>query len=169
MMKSERLAVSLACGAVVAIWNCFASAAPPEHNAGPKTPPSLANRLRTQLKYGTPKDKESALDAIRELKPIALIPDVIKAIDDATELPRPAAPWGKAGWGFVGHQAATVMGEIARSIDGVEIGMNAGQRPYQAYSFHNDHSDGAKKLKDSGRLSEVKKNWSKWWHARQQK
>jgi hypothetical protein len=168
MMKPASLAVSLVCGTIVFFWSCFASAGPPEHNSA-KPPPSLAEQLRAQLKDGTPKEKEAALDAIRELKPIALIPDVIKAIDDATELPRPAAPGGKAGWGFVGHQAATVMGEIARSIDGVEIGMSAGQRPYQAYSFHNDQSDGAKKLKDSGRLSEVKKNWSKWWDAHQQK
>jgi hypothetical protein len=133
-------------------------------------PPGLdiVNRLRDALKSGTPAEKEAALNMIRDLKPITLIPDLIEAIEDATELPNHVSGECKTGWGFVGHQAATVLGEIARGIDGVEVGMKPGQRAYQSYSFHNDLEQGAK-MKKSGRLSEVRKNWSKWWDAHQQK
>jgi hypothetical protein len=124
----------------------------------------IASRLRESLKSGTPTEKEAALDMIRALKPIELIPDVIDAIEDPTALPLHVTPKCKTGWGFVSHQASTVIGEIARDIDGITIGMNPGNRAYQFYSFHNDLADGAK-LKASGRLSKVRNNWSKWWDA----
>ena len=125
----------------------------------------IVNRLRDALKSGTPAEKEAALDMIRALKPIALIPEVIEAIEDATVLPLPLPPVKcRSGYGFVGHQAASVMGEMARDIDGVVIGMKPGDRAYRSYSFHDDLEQGAK-MKESGRLSEVRKNWAKWWDA----
>jgi hypothetical protein len=124
---------------------------------------NIMNELRNALKNGTPKEKEVALDMIRALKPIALIPDVIEAIEDPTVLPDDVSAKCKTGWGFVGHQATTVLGEIARVLDGVEIGMKPNMRGYKPYSFHDDQSEGSKKLKESGRLAEVKKNWAKWW------
>lgn len=124
----------------------------------------IVNRLRDALKSGTPSEKESALDTIRDLKPIKLIPEVIEAIEDPTPLPDHVSRDCKTGWVFVGHQAATVMGEIARDIDGVAVGMKPADRPYQPYSFHNDLDQGDK-LKAAGRLSEVRKNWARWWDA----
>jgi hypothetical protein len=58
------------------------------------------------------------------------------------------------------------MGEIARDIDGVTVGMKPGERPYRSYSFHDD-LDRGDKLKAAGRLSEVRKNWTRWWNATQ--
>lgn len=122
------------------------------------------NRLRDSLRDGTPAEKEAALDMIRELKPIKLIPDVIAAIEDSTALPDHVTPKCRTGWGFVGHQAATVMGELARDIDGIEVGMKPGNRSYQSYSFHNDLDQGTK-MKESGRSAAVRKIWAGWWDA----
>jgi hypothetical protein len=134
--------------------------------ADPPKPADIPGQLRHALKDGTPAEKEAALDTIRALKPLALVPDVIAAIEDDTPLPDHVSRDCKTGWVFVGHQAATVMGEIARAVDGVEIGMKPGQRSYQAYSFHNDLGQGAK-LKKAGRLAEVRKNWAGWWDNQQ--
>jgi hypothetical protein len=101
---------------------------------------------------------------IRGLKAIALIPKIIEAIEDSTALPDHAAPDCKTGWVFVGHQAASVLAEIARAIDGTEIGMKPGQRAYRSYSFHDDLESGDK-MQKTGRLSEVRRNWAKWWDA----
>jgi hypothetical protein len=124
----------------------------------------IVNRFRDALKDGTPAEKEAALDMIRGLKPIALIPEVIEAIEDPTALPDHVTPDCKTGWVFVGHQAASVLAEMARAIDGNEVGMKPGQRAYHSYSFHDDLEDGAK-MQKAGRLSEVRKNWAKWWDA----
>jgi RNA polymerase sigma factor (sigma-70 family) len=82
------------------------------------------NKLREQLKTGTPREKSAALATIRASKLTHLIPDLIEAIEDPATLPRDA----DTGWGFVGHQAASVLGELARSIDGIEVGMGPGTR-----------------------------------------
>jgi len=145
------------------------AAEPPASPAQTKKPSSLpdldiVNRLREGLKSGTPAEKETALNLIRDLKPIKLIPEVIEAIEDPTPLPAPASRDCKASWGFVGHQAASVMAEMARDIDGISVGMKPGDRAYQSYSFHNDLDQG-EKLKAAGRLSEVRNNWAKWWDA----
>jgi hypothetical protein len=42
--------------------------------------------------------------------------------------------------------------------------MKPGQRAYRSYSFHDDLEDGIK-MQKAGRLSEVRKNWAKWWDA----
>jgi len=115
-------------------------------------------KLREHLMSGTPAQKSAALAAILESKPTRLMADVIAAIEDTTSLPRD----GDAGWGFVGHQAATVMAKWAQSIDGIELGGQPGLRPYTAYSFHMDQGDGGEALRKAGRLAEVRKNWAEW-------
>jgi hypothetical protein len=122
----------------------------------------IVNRLRDALKSGTPAEKEAALEMMRALKPIALIPEIIQAIEDPTALSDHSTPDCKTGWVFVGHQAASVMAELARAIDGVEVGMQPGQRPYRSYSFHEDLESGDE-MKKAGRLLEVRQNWAKWW------
>ncbi len=124
----------------------------------------IVNRLRDAVKSGTPAEKEAALEMIRGLKPIALIPEIIEAIEDPTTLPDHSTPDCRTGWVFVGHQAASVLAEMARAIDGVEVGMKPGQRAYRSYSFHDDLESGDK-MRKSGRLSEVRKNWAEWWNA----
>lgn len=111
--------------------------------------------LRKDLKKGTPEQKEHALGAIMELGAIHLLPDVMEAIEDPTPLPRD----GDTGWGFVGHKAASAMWRIAQMIDGVDLK----ERGYRAYSFWYDSGDGGAKLKATGRLAEVRRNWEKWW------
>ncbi|AMV25873.1 ECF RNA polymerase sigma factor SigE [Gemmata sp. SH-PL17] len=108
--------------------------------------------LRKKLRSGTPEEKQRALTTIHDLQAIKLIPDVIEAIVDPTALPRE----GDTGWGFVGHQAATVMCELARVLDGTD---RHGRRDY---TFHDDQYKGGEKLKELGRLEEVRKNWSRW-------
>jgi hypothetical protein len=44
----------------------------------------IINRLRDALESGTPGEKEAALEMIRALKPISLIPETIQAIEDPT-------------------------------------------------------------------------------------
>ena len=122
----------------------------------------IVNRLRDAHKSGTPTEKEAALEMIRGLKPLALIPEIIEAIEDPTALPDHTTPDCKTGWVFVGHQAASVLAEMARAIDGIEVGMKPGQRAYRSHSFHDDVESG-EKMQKSGRLSEVRKNWAKWW------
>jgi hypothetical protein len=100
----------------------------------------IVTELRSALKSGTPKEKEAALDMIRALKPMALTPDIIEAIEDTTVLADHVTPDCRTDWGFVGHQAATVIGEMARAIDGVEVGLKPTMRGYKPYSFHNDQS-----------------------------
>lgn len=126
----------------------------------------IVNRLRDALKSGTPREKESALEMIRALKPISLIPEIIQAIEDPTALPDHSTPDCKTGWVFVGHQAASVLAELARAIDGVEVGMQPSQRSYRSFSFHEDLESGDK-MQKAGRLFEVRKNWQKWWDATQ--
>jgi hypothetical protein len=111
--------------------------------------------LRRDMESGTPIEKQNALNVVRDLKPLALVPNIIKAIEDATALPRD----GDTGWGFVGHQAATIMGEIAQTIDGLDVKAR-GRVPY---SFFNDEYKGSEELKKLGRLLEVRNNWNKWW------
>jgi hypothetical protein len=82
----------------------------------------------------------------------------MKAIEDPTSLPR----HGDTGWGFVGHQAATVTWKIAQTLDGIDLD----ERGYRAYSFHYDSTEGGEKLKATGRLAEVRRNWEKWWRNR---
>jgi RNA polymerase sigma factor (sigma-70 family) len=132
---------------------------------GAPEPPEAEKKLREQLKKGTPAEKSDALRVIRQDKLTALIPDLIEAIEDPTPLPRD----GDTGWGFVGHQAASVLGEIARSLDGVPVGLGPANRPYERYSFHTDSGEGGAKLKESGRLAEVRKNWADWWEAQRRK
>lgn len=147
----------------------FSVPAKPDDAAAKKPVPipaglDVVNRLREAVKRGTPAEKEAALDMIRALKPLALIPEVIDAIEDPTALPDHVTPDCKTGWGFVGHQAASVLAELARAIDGIEVGMKPGQRPYYLYSFHDDLEAGVK-MQKAGRLAEVRKNWARWWDA----
>ncbi|MBP3956351.1 sigma-70 family RNA polymerase sigma factor [Gemmata sp. G18] len=125
---------------------------------GPAPAPAPAagdlDGLRKKLRSGTPEEKRQALTTIRDLQAIRLIPDVIEAVADPTALPRE----GDTGWGFVGHQAATVMVELARAVDGTD---RAGRRDY---TFHDDQYKGGEKLKELGRLEDVRKNWARW-HA----
>jgi len=114
--------------------------------------------LRRSLEAGSPAQKERALEIIMELGAVRLIPEVINAIEDPTPLPR----HGDTGWGFVGHEAATAMGKIAQMIDGQDLK----DRGYRAYSFWDDSGDGGAKLKSSGRLAEVRRNWEKWWRSK---
>jgi hypothetical protein len=114
--------------------------------------------LRQDLEQGTPEQKERAIEAIDALGAVRLLPEVMKAIEDPTSLPR----HGDTGWGFVGHEAATVMGKIAQTLDGVDLK----QRGYRAYSFWDDSGDGGAKLKAAGRLAEVRRNWEQWWRDR---
>lgn len=149
---------------------CLASLGIPCRGAEPAAPVpiprglDLLNRLRDALKTGTPAEKEAALDMIRDLKPIRLVPELIAAVGDPTSLPDHTTPDCKTGWSFVGHQAATVMAEIARDIDGVHVGNRPGERPVRAYSFSNDLDQGPK-MEAAGRLAEVRGNWAKWWDA----
>src|ERR1041385_2276194 len=121
---------------------------PPRSNA------DILEVLREDLETGTPLEKQRALESIMALGAIRLLPDVMKAIEDPTPLPRD----GDTGWGFVGHQAATAMERLAQMIDGVDLK----QRGYRAYSFHDDSGDGGAALKASGRLAEVCRNWEQW-------
>jgi hypothetical protein len=120
--------------------------------------PDVLQRLRHDLKKGTPEQKERALKTIVELKAVTLVPDVMEAIEDPTPLPQHE----DTGWGFVGHEAATVMARIAQSMDGLDLK----ERGYRAYSFWDDSGDGGEKLKAAGRLAEVRRNWEKWWRDR---
>ena len=65
---------------------------------------------------------------------------------------------------FVGHQAASVLAEMARAIDGIEVGRRPGQRDPRAYSFR-DGLEAGDKMQKAGRLSQVRGNWAKWWDA----
>lgn len=152
----------MALGLVLALspWLSHSKAQPPNNALPTSLAPNTADLLRRSLKNGTPQEKWNALNIIRDLKPIQLIPEVIEAIGDPTPLPRE----GDTGWGFVGHQAASAMGEIARAIDGVEVETRG--QGYHAYSFHGDMYKGGQKLKELGRLSEVGSNWAKWWDSR---
>ena len=121
---------------------------PPRYNA------DIVEILRKDLETGTPLQKQRALETIMALGAIRLLPDVMKAIEDPTPLPRD----GDTGWGFVGHEAATATCRLAQMIDGVELK----QRGYSAYSFHDDSGDGGAALKASGRAPEVRRNWEQW-------
>ena len=81
-----------------------------------RVPPSLyssavAEDLRVKLQSGGPEQKERALEAIMALGAVRLLPEAIGAIEDPTPLPR----HGDTGWGFVGHEAATVVGTSVNS------------------------------------------------------
>src|ERR1043166_520306 len=121
---------------------------PPRYNA------DILEVLRKDLETGSPLEKQRALETIMALGAIRLLPEVVKGIEDPTPLPRD----GDTGWGFVGHEAATAMGRLAQMIDGVDVK----QRGYRAYSFHDDEGNGGAKLKASGRLAEVRRNWEQW-------
>jgi hypothetical protein len=119
---------------------------------------ALVKQARQQLKNGTPEEKETALELVRALKSLELIPEVIEAIEDPTPLPR----HDDTSWGFVGHQAATVLAEIAQRIDGIDRRGSG----HDAYSFFTDASEGGEQLKKLGRLAEVRKSWTSWWKER---
>jgi hypothetical protein len=120
--------------------------------------PDVLNILRNDLQKGTPEQKEHALETFMELGAVRLLPEVMKAIEDPTPLPQHE----DTGWGFVGHEAATAMWEIAQTLDGFDLK----ERGYRAYSFYDDSGDGGAKLKAAGRLAEVRRNWEKWWRDR---
>ena len=122
--------------------------------------PELLHRSITcALISGTPEQKERALEFIRIMRSVAFVHEVIEAIDDPTPLPR----HGDTGWGFVGHQAATTMGELAFQLDRIPIE----RRGRRAYSFFDDMYKGGAALQKSGRLGEVHGNWTDWWTKRQ--
>lgn len=111
--------------------------------------------LRVALLSGTPLERQAALQLVRDLQAVRLIPEVIQLIEDATPLPRQ----GDTGWGFVGHQAASVMGTLAVAIDRPEMT----DRETPAFSFHDDQYKGGEALRAAGRLKEVRLNWDRWW------
>ena len=113
-------------------------------------------KLRQAIRNGTPEEKEKALERFADEKIVELVPDVIEAIADPTKLPE----HGDTGWGFVGHEAGTLMVRISADYDGVPYQ----QSGYTNWSFHND-SAGGKELQESGRLDEVRANWRTWWAA----
>lgn len=129
----------------------------PVNTAGIGLPASieLADKLGRVLRDGTGEEKARALDIIRTMKSVAFIPELIEAIDDPTPSPRE----GDTGWGFTGHHAATVLGEIAYALDGVRIET----RGRAAYSFFDDSYEGGAALAQSGRLARVRSNWEHWW------
>lgn len=148
---------------IIAACNNYLKTVTAENALPTNVPPNTLDLLRKSLKNGTALEKEAALNVIRDLKSIKLIPEIIEAIEDPTPLPRHE----DTGWGFVGHQAASVIGEIAQAIDGKDA-KTRGQG-YDTYSFHNDQYKGGQKLKEIGRLSEVRANWAKWWQSHQSK
>ena len=114
----------------------------------------LVASLRQALHAGTPTERSQAMTAIRELKAIAFLQEIVALADDPTPLPRE----GDTGWGFVGHQAASLLSELAvamRRMSREEMGTNA-------YSFHGDQWRGGDALKRAGRLAEVRTNWQRW-------
>lgn len=88
---------------------------------------------------------------------IALIPEVIDAIDDESLAPRD----DDTGWEFTGHHAATVLAEMAYILDGITIEKRGRAR----HSFHDDAYKGGERLRELGRLQEVRANWETWWQA----
>lgn len=121
----------------------------------PMPPELFINKLQTHLRSGSPEQKQRALEYVQAFRSIRLIPDAIEAVADTTPLPRD----GDTGWGFVGHQAASVLGRLAHCFDGITIE----KRGLREFSFHNDMYKGGEKLKASGRLDDVRKNWRAWW------
>jgi hypothetical protein len=122
---------------------------------GAETKAAQVEKLRRAIKSGTPVEKQAALNQFGEERIVALIPDAIEAITDITELPRD----GDTGWGFVGHQASSLLrAQIAPAAFGQDLW---GEQ--HKYSFHDDMFKGGKALRDSGRLKEVQDNWRAWW------
>lgn len=111
--------------------------------------------ITTKLKHGTPAEKEQALYKFRDGKVLDAVPDVIAAVSDATVSPR----HDDTGWGFVGHQAASMLQIVARSLDGIDIK----ERGRKEFSFFDDQYKGGEQLKQEGRLQEVQGNWQNWW------
>ena len=148
-------------GGLLGCQPAYISATPPAEKPPPGPSVYDANVLeilRKDLEKGTPEQKERALEAVDALGAVRLLPEVMKAIEDPTSLPR----HGDTGWGFVGHEAATVMWKIAQALDGIELN----ERGYRAYSFWGDSGEGGEKLTAAGRLAEVRRNWEKWWRDR---
>ncbi len=135
-----------------ALWVLKRKGIGPALTPAPASAVNELEPLRKKLRSGTPEEKQRALTTIHDLQAIKLIPDVIEAIADPNALPRE----GDTGWGFVGHQAATVMCELSRVLDGTD------RRGRRDYTFHDDQYQGGEKLKELGRLEEVRKNWSRW-------
>lgn len=121
--------------------------------------PELLSAIRVQIVKGSPKQKSEAIALVRDLQAVALIPELVDAVADPTTLERE----GDTGWGFVGHQAASTLGEIARILDGVAPEKRGGKHGRVNYSFFDDMHEGGAKLKASGRLDRVSKNWDDWW------
>lgn len=114
--------------------------------------------VREALRCGNPAEKEQALYGFREQRTLELIPDVIDAIGDTMQSPR----HGDTGWGFVGHQAAWMLADVAYKLDGVRIE----DRGRGDYTFFDDMHKGGEALRASGRLKQVQDRWRAWW-ARQ--
>lgn len=109
-------------------------------------------KLKSQLKWGTPEQKEYVLKHFMDRHPRVLVPTVIEAILDDTKLPM----HGDTGWGRVYHQAATAMSGYARLIDGKTLV----ERGRDEYSFYRDVGS-----VDLERRKEVYNNWRKWWKS----
>lgn len=113
--------------------------------------------LREKLRGGTPAEKEEALSEFRDSSIVALIPDVIDAVADSTRSPR----HDDTGWGFVGHQAAWALADVAYRLDGIRIE----ERGRHDYTFFDDMYKGGEALRASGRLQGVQNRWRLWWAA----
>lgn len=111
--------------------------------------------VREELRFGNPAEKEQALYDFREQGITGLIPDVIDAIGDTTQSLRR----GDTGWGFVGHQGAWMLADVAHKLDGVRIE----DRGRGDYTFHDDMYKGGEALRASGRLKQVQERWRAWW------
>ncbi|MCA9277476.1 MAG: hypothetical protein H6815_01660 [Phycisphaeraceae bacterium] len=126
----------------------------PEGSESSKAPWSEES-LQEALTVGTSSEKSDALTYVRDVLAVRMMHEVIELIDDPSSLPRE----GDTGWGFVGHQAATVVGDLAFAIDRISI-EHKGRREY---SFFDDAYLGGEALSKSGRLVEVRDNWRRWW------
>ncbi|MEI8175223.1 MAG: hypothetical protein WCG28_04710 [bacterium] len=134
----------------------------------PTFPPSPTEREIAHIKYGTPEQKEEALDFIRfkvekynvatipqeeqtkisEITPF--IPYVIEAILDSTSLPRHE----DTGWGNVSHYANTVMNMFAYRFDRVQRAKDP------KFSFN----DVGLPIDETERIF-VHDNWLNWWKS----
>ena len=115
-----------------------------------RPPAGRIERLIEQLKSGTPKQKETALETFAREHPIEMVPAVIAALLDTTISPR----HGDTGWGRIYHQAATALAEFAGTVDGLSLE----ERGRREYSFYDDVGTAPE-----GRRRQVHNRWLDWW------
>jgi hypothetical protein len=130
-------------------------------------PPHPLERERSAILYGTPEQKEQALDDfifrvekfnvgtipleertdINTITP--LVPVVIEAILDDTPLPRHE----DTGWGYVYHQAASAMNMFAYRVDRVQRNQDP---EFSFFSIGGIANEVERKVAHD--------NWLNWWN-----